>query len=201
MSHLSTPGDMHSSRREEAEQITRRGLEESVRLLDEQLSRASARAEAESKQRREAERKLAQAASELATLRAAASSAQAERSTVESERLNRELRERSTHQRLESAGSVGIESAVRSRARRWRCCRSGSTPRAARVSLSESATLAERELAALTERVAQQRQVKAEQAEAYRRLSYRRGRRSARRRTRRRRRRRRARACAMRGPS
>ena len=149
-------------RRETAEAITRRGLEESVRLLDEQLARATARAEAEGKQRREAERKLAQYASELASLRASAASAQAERSNDESDRLNREVRERGTQQRLESA--LADRSALETVVQELRTEVEVLSQRLdaegrARAALSESATLSERELAALTDRVAQQRQV------------------------------------------
>ena len=63
-------GEAHAA----ADSLTRRGLEESVRLLDEQLSRSTQRAERESLQRREAERRCA-APGELVQLRAEASHA------------------------------------------------------------------------------------------------------------------------------
>ena len=87
----------------EAESLTRRGLEESVRLLEEKCERATQRAERETMQRREAERRAAALASELATVRSEFAATAQSRTTEEGDRLRRELDNRELTKRLDAA--------------------------------------------------------------------------------------------------
>lgn len=156
-----------------AEAMTRRGLEESVRLLDEQLGRATQRAEREALQRKEAERRAVSLTGELASLRSDASHAAHTRSAEDSDRLEREINGREVSRRLEAAladraaleGTVTeLQGEVEVMVQRLEA------EARARSVLQESAALADRELVELRERVSQQRQACVELSDVQRTL-------------------------------
>ena len=166
-------GDTADARRLAAESQTRRGLEDSVRLLDEQLGRASQRAESESKHRREAERRAAHLEAEMASLRAEMASAVSTIHHEEGDRQNRELRERAANQRLDAAlaDRAALEATTQElRGEAEVLAQRLEAEGRARSSLSEQLSVGEREIEELRTRLLQQRQASADASEAYRAL-------------------------------
>ena len=116
------------ARRAAAELQTRRGLEDSVRLLDEQLSHATQRAELEAKHRREAERRVAHVEAEMASLRTEMSATFGAIQTGEGDRHDRE---RAANHRLDAA--LVAVARVTARVARAVACPGGECRRPARV--------------------------------------------------------------------
>eukprot|EP00900_Chrysochromulina_parva_P025323 jgi/Chrpa1/7424/Chrysochromulina_OHIO_Genome00013986-RA len=144
-----------------AETLTRRGMEESIRLLDEQLARVSQRCEREATGRREAERQCATLSAELESVRTELAHATQERNVEDSERAYRERDRYDTMRKLEGAladraafeaSGAELKSEVEVMAQRLEA------EGRARAALQESFALVERELAEARERTAQHRQ-------------------------------------------
>ena len=159
------------ARRAAAELQTRRGLEDSVRLLDEQLSHATQRAELEAKHRREAERRVAHVEAEMASLRTEMSATFGAIQTGEGDRHDRELRERAANHRLDAA--LGERAALEATVQELRgesevLAQRLEAEARARASLTEQLAATTREIDELRARLVQQRQASAESADAYR---------------------------------
>jgi hypothetical protein len=152
---------MSDSQYAAAETLTRRGMEESIRLLDEQLARVSQRCEREATGRREAERQCATLSAELESVRTELAHATQERNVEDSERAYRERDRYDTMRKLEGAladraafeaSGAELKSEVEVMAQRLEA------EGRARAALQESFALVERELAEARERTAQHRQ-------------------------------------------
>ena len=152
---------MSDSQYAAAETLTRRGMEESIRLLDEQLARVSQRCEREATGRREAERQCATLSAELESVRNELAHTTQERNVEDSERAYRERDRYDTMRKLEGAladraafeaSGAELKSEVEVMAQRLEA------EGRARAALQESFALVERELAEARERTAQHRQ-------------------------------------------
>ena len=163
----------HAAQYAAAETLTRRGMEESIRLLDEQLSRVSQRCEREALQRREAERRCAQLSSELEGVRAEAAQTQHARTAEDSERVERERDRLDAVRKLDGAMSDrAVLEATTSELQGEldvMVQRLNAEGRA-RGALQESFALLERELAEVRERANQQRQQALDLGDAHRTL-------------------------------
>ena len=160
---------------EAAEAQSRRGLEETVRLLDEALEKMTVRAEREAKERHTAERLAAAVQGELNALQKEMSIRFNTQQAEESDKLQRELRERAAAQRLESAlaDRQALELIVQElRGESEVLAQRLEAEGRARAALGEQLSMAAREAQELRERQAQQQQAGAEAAEAYRTLEF-----------------------------
>jgi hypothetical protein len=164
---------MADSRYLEAEQLTRRGLESSIQLLEEELRRATARAEYEARLRRETERRAAAAEADLASLRQQASAVLSSAQDYEGDRLNRELLERASAQRVEAAlaDRAALEVTVQElRTEATVLAQRLEAEGRARTALTQQLVACERETNELRERCAQQQTTTAEHVESMRAL-------------------------------